>query len=75
MKKCIYFLASFIMAFGLLTACGGGTDSQGTANVGNVTNSAQGNVSSSNLGSHRSDWVFPSPDVFAQSIPLSSQVR
>lgn len=52
MKKCIYFLASFIMAFGLLTACGGGTDSQGTANVGNVTNSAQGNVSSSNLGDY-----------------------
>ena len=52
MKKCFCFLASLIMATGLLSACGSGTDFQGTTSVGNVTNSVQGNVSSSNLGDY-----------------------
>ena len=52
MKKCVYFLTSLIVALGLLTACGCGTESQGTAGVGSATNSVQGNATSSNLGDY-----------------------
>ena len=54
MKKLISCLVSFVLAVSLLTACGGGTVSQGTDSVNTEANSShsQGGGSTSNLGDY-----------------------